>query len=109
MSNVLNPDVCSMQMASQADEAPKHLEYHTDLAPDGDIILSLPGPDASAGRILHRVDKLFLSRHSPVFAGLFSLPYDSAVNETFEGVPVACLEDDAEAMGRLLRYFYDPS
>ena len=98
-----------MQVASEGDATPTYSKYHTSLAPEGDIILSLPGPDTSAGRVLYRADKLILSRHSPVFAGLFTIPYDEAVNETFEDLPVVRLGDDCEAMGRLLDYLYNPS
>ena len=84
-------------------------QYHTHLAPDGDIVLSLRGPEGSTGRILYRVDKVILSRQSIVFAGLFSIPYDQAVNQKFDGLPLIALDDEFEPMGRLLRFMYDPS
>ena len=61
------------------------------------------------GRILYRVDKVILSRQSPVFAGLFSIPYDGSVSEELDGLPVVRLDDGFEAMGRLLRFWYAPS
>ena len=84
-------------------------QYHTYLAPDGDVVLSLRGQEGFKGRILYRVDKVILSRQSPVFAGLFSIPYDGSVNEELDGLPVVRLDDGFEAMGRLLRFLYDPS
>ena len=84
-------------------------QYRTDLAPDGDVFLSFSGPEGSKGRILYRVDKVILSRQSPVFAGLFSIPYEGSVNEEFEGLPVVRLDDNFEPMERLLRFLYDPS
>ena len=83
-------------------------QYHTHLAPDGDVVLSLRGPEGSTGRILYRVDKVILSRQSIVFAGLFSFPCNQAVNQKFDGLPLIALDDEFEPMGRLLRFMYDP-
>ena len=84
-------------------------ECDTHLAPHGDVILSLPGSDGSAERTLIQVDQVILSRHSPVFASLFKFPYDTAVNEEYDGIPVVRLEDDRRVMTALLELWYCPA
>ena len=85
------------------------VNYYTSLAPDGDVILALSSARNPQDKVLYRVDKLILSRHSPTFSGLFSIPYDSAANEEYDGVPVVHLDDHAEDIFALLQWLYDPS
>ena len=73
---------------------------------DGDIVLSVK--DEEGHPVLYRVDMKFLSRHSPVFAGMFELPTPEGVNEEHDGVPVVHLEDNQKALEDLLSFIYNP-
>ena len=85
-------------------------EYETELAPGGDVILSAPKANkGKPGRVLFRVDKIVLARHSEVFSGLFTVPYVPSSNEEYDGLPVVRLEDDGEVIGGLLHFLYNSS
>ena len=73
----------------------------------GDIVLS--ARDGSDGRVLFRVDKRILSHHSPVFAGMFTLPCPPGVNEEYDGVPLVSLEDDGDGVAEMLGFMYNSS
>ena len=73
---------------------------------DGDIVLSVK--DEEEHTVLYRVDTKFLSRHSPVFAGMFELPTPEGVNEEHDGVPIVHLEDNQKALEDLLSFIYNP-
>ena len=73
---------------------------------DGDIVLSVK--DEKGHLVFYRVDTKFLSRHSPVFAGMFELPTPEGVNEEHDGVPVVHLEDNQKALEDLLSFIYNP-
>lgn len=83
---------------------------------------------SSVKRILFRVHKSILSRHSPVFEGMFTLldssnhseRHDSdlelsystsdhrkSVNSVYDGVPIVELSDTEEQVEQLLGFFYD--
>ena len=76
---------------------------------DGDIVISATSKDKSFVEF-YRVDKIFLSRHSKVFAGMFSLPTAPGVHDEYEGVPMVRLfGDDPVGLEDLLKFLYDPS
>ena len=80
----------------------KHLYY-----PDGDVALSISD---GRGQHIFRVDRIFLSRHSSVFAGMFTLPFSSTCNELYDGVPlIRLVDDDVDGIIDLLQFMYDPS
>lgn len=85
------------------DEIKKHgLLYFT----DGDIVLlSLPKDRVVTA---FRVDKVFLSRHSPVFKDMFSLPSLEEV-EKYDGTPLVRLQDMSERLVSFLNALYDYS
>ncbi len=60
--------------------------------------------------VLFRVFRSTLSRHSPIFRHMFSLPQSSNVpeEETMDGVPVVELHDDPEDLAHLLSALHDP-
>lgn len=72
-------------------------------------------------RVLIRVHKSILSKHSPVFEGMFALPeaasglenagadnLPGSLDEMYEGAPVVELSDTEEQVEMLLGVFYDP-
>ena len=71
---------------------------------DGDIVLS--AKDGTDGRVVFRVDKVILSRHSQVFADMFRLPCAPGVNEEYEGAPLVALDDPGDAVEELLGFIY---
>jgi BTB/POZ domain len=70
---------------------------------DGNI--TLLAPQSQNRYLAFRVHRSMLSRISPVFEGLFSIP---AVDETekYEGTPVMYMMDRADALQRLLQLVY---
>ncbi|KAI0791169.1 hypothetical protein C8Q75DRAFT_61827 [Abortiporus biennis] len=54
-----------------------------------------------------RVDSIFLSRHSPVFKDMFSIPRPPAL-ETFDGAPLVRLSDSANDVEKLLNALSNP-
>ena len=75
--------------------------------PDGDVVLSVT--DNVGLQHVFRVDRVFLSRHSKIFAGMFSLPPSSiAVNEQHDGVPlVQLVGDKLDGVADLLNMMYN--
>lgn len=92
-------------------------------------LLSMSGNESSAVRetpidrktqevVLFRVHKSILSKHSQVFADMFSLPdvpslsesvdENLTANETYSNVPVVNLSDTAEQVRDVLSILYDP-
>lgn len=75
---------------------------------DGDVVLSVDSADGI--QHLFRVDTVFLSRHSTVFADILSIPSSPAANETYDGVSlVRLVDDDAEGVEDLLKFMYNPA
>lgn len=92
-------------------------------------LLSISGNESSAVQetlidgksqevVLFRVHKSILSKHSQVFADMFSLPdvpslsesgdENLTANETYSNVPVVYLSDTAEKVRDVLSILYDP-
>ena len=75
---------------------------------EGDVVLSVSQTQSIS--ILYRLDTAVLSRHSPVFAGMFSLPSTSGVNEEYEGVPLVRLSGDSPSgIEGLFKFMYNPA
>lgn len=96
------------------DERETDFEKHATLyLEDGDIVLSVDRNARESeppNRLLFRVDKIFLSRHSKVFADMFSLPALPNGHELFEEVPIVRLVgDESEGVEDLLKLLYNPA
>jgi hypothetical protein len=55
-----------------------------------------------------RLDYVFLSRYSPVFEGMLSLPSPDEVRKC-DSVPLVRLHDEAEDLIPFMSVFYDPT
>ena len=99
-------------MSSDQDTTQPHIRRDDTLYfDDGDVVLSAKqtyarNPDLD--REVFRVDKLVLSRHSPVFAGMFKFPAVPGVNEEYDGVPMVQLDEDSNSLRELLTFMYRP-
>ncbi|EKM54133.1 uncharacterized protein PHACADRAFT_145778 [Phanerochaete carnosa HHB-10118-sp] len=77
--------------------------------PDGDIVLSAKLETATPlTLVVFRVDKLFLSRHSEVFRGMFEVVSGEKAQESYDGVPVLCMPDRGEDLAMLIEVIYSP-
>ncbi|KAI0341740.1 hypothetical protein BDW22DRAFT_1331839 [Trametopsis cervina] len=77
--------------------------------PDGDIVLCA-NLKASDGLRVFRVDRVYLTRNSPVFRDMLSLsspPAHGHHPEVYDGVSVVRLPDDADDLGNLLGLLYN--
>ena len=75
---------------------------------DGDIVLSTETADKKT--LLFRVDKIFLARHSKLFADMFALPSVPGVHEEYDGVPlVRLIGDESKGLEDLLGFIYNRS
>jgi len=93
------------------------LEPHPSLyLADGDIVLSALRSGSTTPYWIFRVDKVYLSRNSPIFADMLSIPQftgedpesQTEIPETYDGVPLVRLPDDAEDIAALLTVLYNP-
>ncbi|EKM55375.1 uncharacterized protein PHACADRAFT_255959 [Phanerochaete carnosa HHB-10118-sp] len=73
--------------------------------PDGDIVLC--APKANGDVLAFRIDRVYLTRSSPVFRELLSSPPTGNMTEVFEGAPVLRLSDDATELANLLELLYN--
>ncbi|KAF8579824.1 hypothetical protein K439DRAFT_1299699, partial [Ramaria rubella] len=72
------------------------------------VLLSLPRKDGVITAF--KVDKIYLSRSSPIFDRMLSLPVpspDIAQVESFASVPLVHMQDDAEDLTCFLMTLYD--
>lgn len=75
--------------------------------PDGNVVLSVN--DNSGNFIFFKIHQSMLSKHSAVFADMFSLPASSvSATEVYDGAPLVHLQDDAKDVKQFLRVIYDP-
>lgn len=82
------------------------LERHASLYfPDGDIVLC--APRANGDVLAFRIDRVYLTRSSPVFRDLLSPPSAGNMTEAFDGAPVLRLSDDAAELANLLELLYN--
>jgi BTB/POZ domain len=73
---------------------------------DGNIVLIAPRKNGQ--HTIFRVHQSFLSKISPVFETMLTLPRKQT-NETYDGVPSVDLPDDADAVESLLKVLYHES
>ncbi|GJE95933.1 hypothetical protein PsYK624_121250 [Phanerochaete sordida] len=88
-------------------EAAQEMQRHPTLyKATGDIVVSATSEDLTH---LFRVHTVILAEHSPVFAGMLTLPKGPDVDmQTYDGVPVVHLPDDAKDVESLLVLLYSP-
>jgi len=72
---------------------------------DGSVILS--ARDADGDRVNFRVHKSVLAKQSSVFKDMFSIPSPAEV-DTYDGLPLVHLHDEAKELKEFLRVMYDP-
>ncbi|TCD64064.1 hypothetical protein EIP91_004572 [Steccherinum ochraceum] len=72
---------------------------------DGDIVLS--SVSAKMKTTMYKVDKIYLSRQSEVFQGMFTMPASST--DLYDGVPWVRMPDPTEELSPLLEALYDVS
>ncbi len=87
------------------------LQRHESLfLPDGDIVLAAPTTRSPERRtVLFRVDKIFLSRHSPIFRDMLSFTPGEGPHDVYDDLPRVDLTDAAEDLGSLLAAMYNAS
>ena len=74
-------------------------------ADDGNIVLS--ALDMGMCTIYFRLHRSLLVRHSPVFADMFTMP-PPPLAETYDGIPLVQMSDDADALRTFIALLYDP-
>lgn len=79
--------------------------------PGGDIVLCSAFNDSESDppRTLFCVSKATLAFHSPVFAGMFTLPDKPDTQDTYEGLPLVRIPDAEEELEGLLFALYSPA
>ena len=81
------------------------LERHPTLYfPDGDLVLCATKPCGTLQAF--RVDRVYLTRNSPVLRDMLAPAAASNMTETFDGVPLLRLADDANELSSLLELLY---
>ncbi|GJE95930.1 hypothetical protein PsYK624_121220 [Phanerochaete sordida] len=90
----------------QVDTTNDALRHPTLYKASGDLAISAVDGDVTH---LYRVHALILAEHSPVFAGMLTLPAaaDASV-QTYDGAPVVHLPDNAKEVKTLLEVLYTP-
>ena len=86
----------------QMDTTNDSLRHPTLYKASGDFVIS--AADGAATH-LFRVHALILAEHSPIFAGMLTLPTTA---DTYDGVPAVHLPDNAKDVAVLLEVFYTP-
>lgn len=82
-------------------------ERHTTLyLDDGDLVISAASKSRPNVKQLFRVHKTILIVHSPVFKDMLRVVGDGSLNEKYDGVPLAYLEDAAEDVAGLFDALY---
>lgn len=78
---------------------------------DGNVVIAAVEDDKKKGKTTHlfRCHKSVLSKHSPVFRDLFTMPQSSDTKDIWEGFPLVTLPDPAQDVRLLLRMLYDPA
>lgn len=120
-----NVDTSTDEHGTQATEVDEDRGKKRRRAEEGSIDVS--ESTSSVKRILFRVHKSILSKHSPVFEGIFTLldssnhsertdsdlelsystpDHRKSVNSVYEGVPIVELSDTKEQVDQLLGFFY---
>ena len=90
----------------QMDTTNDALRHPTLYKASGDLVIS--AADGAAAH-LFRVHALILAEHSPIFAGMLSLPTGAQADvDTYDGVPVVHLPDNAKDVASMLEVIYTP-
>ena len=107
----MQPTLIIYRMSATSVHQMRKVPHETLYLENGDIALSLQDKDDDGPVIrIYRVDKPFLSRHSPVFDGLFNIPSNPCENEVYDGALVVPLTgDDPSAFESVLQFLYDPT
>ena len=71
----------------------------------GDLVVSATYEDETH---LFRVHTVVLAEHSPVFAGMFTLPPVEDGAQMYDGAPFVHLPDNAKDVASLLKSMYRP-
>jgi BTB/POZ domain len=82
---------------------PTHKIHESLYFVDGNIILF--AQQTHGTHVVFRVHQSMLSKFSPVFATMFTLPAGHT-GETYDGVPMVYMPDAAEELESLLRLLY---
>ncbi|KAF7791806.1 hypothetical protein EIP86_002830 [Pleurotus ostreatoroseus] len=93
------------RLASWTNE-PELVRHKTLYIEDGDIVLTAPCTDGHK-RLVFRIDKIFLARHSPIFKDMLAFAPGQGSEDAYEGVPRADLPDNAEDLAVLLSIMYN--
>jgi len=72
---------------------------------DGSIVLSAKNADENL--VYFRVHKSVLAKNSPVFEDMLTMP-TPANQDSYDGLPLVHLHDDAKHLKEVLTIFYDP-
>lgn len=81
------------------------LRRHSDLYfSSGDIILTTTGGTDKTVLCLH---KTVLSLHSPIFQDMVAMPAQPDTNETYDGLPMVQLHDDAGDLEAFVKFLYN--
>jgi hypothetical protein len=95
---------CNVELTTSAHPMAKLITNHISLYfNDGNI--ALLAPQTLDHYIAFRVHRSILSKISPVFEGLFSIPPVDEM-ETYEGAPLVYMMDRADALQSLLQLVY---
>jgi hypothetical protein len=73
---------------------------------DGSVILSAKGSDGDL--VYFRVHKSVLTKQSPVFKDMFSVPSPASEMEMYDDLPLVHLHDSSEELKEFLQAMYDP-
>ncbi|KAJ7490351.1 hypothetical protein B0H11DRAFT_1719442 [Mycena galericulata] len=75
---------------------------------DGNLVVVAPISDGG-GTAIFRVHQSMLSRQSPVFASMFTLPHPDANPDMYDGAPFVRMPDDSKDIESLFKVLYNPS
>lgn len=74
---------------------------------DGSVVIS--AADVDENLLYFRVHKSILSKQSAFFKDMFSLPtVPTSEEETYDGLPLVHVHDDAKEFKQFLQAIYDP-
>ncbi|KIY46518.1 hypothetical protein FISHEDRAFT_75541 [Fistulina hepatica ATCC 64428] len=77
---------------------------------DGNVIICAAGPSSGSDcdtRVLFKVHRSILSRHSAVLHDMFGLPLTYSAEEAYEGVPLVYMHDDPVDVQNLIHALYN--
>lgn len=103
------PSLTDMDRDFEAEVVPKVIKYSDLWFQDGNIILQTTSPSGDEYHMF-KCHQSVLSKHSPVFAGMFEVSNYVCVrrSEEYEGVSVISIPDAPADVAALLNMLYDP-